>query len=301
MTLKQLEAFLWAARAGSFSVAATRLNVTQSTLSKRIAELEADLGRALFDRSGQRAALTDSGMQLLDHAAQMIELENRIRANLDAEASLRGTMRFGISELVASTWFPNFVARVRQRHPNLVLEPQVDLTRRLERSLERGELDFAIIPGPSPSTALSNDVLGELEYRWMAAPHRLPPGTLLTPNSFADHPVIMLGADSGLSRALESWAESQQIAFSRAVVCNSLSALIALVIAGAGISLFPLTYVAPLVRSGKLAELASPMQPHNLRYCFHWRSGDTRSLISTLRSIAKDVADFSEPSALWAA
>ncbi|WP_454725172.1 MULTISPECIES: LysR family transcriptional regulator [Cupriavidus] len=299
MTLKQLEAFFWAAKLSSFAVAARRLHVTQSTLSKRIAELEGDLGKPLFDRTGQRAVLTDAGEQLVAHATQMLDIESRIRADLDVAASLRGTTRFGISELVASTWFPRFVARVRHLHPNLVLEPQVDLTRNLERRLERGELDFAIVPGPVPSTALSSDLLGELEYRWMAAPQRLAPGTRLTPAHFADNPVIMLSAEAGLSRALENWADSQQIVISRAVVCNSLSAVIALVIAGVGISLFPRAYVAPLIRAGKLAELSTTPAPHNLRYCFHWRSGDARSLVSTLRAIAGEEADFTASSALW--
>ncbi|MGO4328540.1 LysR family transcriptional regulator [Cupriavidus sp. 2TAF22] len=299
MTLKQLEAFFWAARLSSFSVAAKRLHVTQSTLSKRIAELESDLGKALFDRTGQRAVLTDAGAQLVEHAMRMLDIESRIRADLDVAASLRGSTRFGISELVASTWFPRFVARVRDLHPNLVLEPQVDLTRNLEKRLERGELDFAIVPGPIASMALSFDVLGELEYRWMAAPQRLAPGTVLTPAHFEDNPVIMLSAEAGLSRALENWADSQQIVISRAVVCNSLAALIALVIAGVGISLFPRAYVAPLVRAGKLAELASTPAPQNLKYCFHWRGGDARSLVSNLRAIAGEEADFSATSALW--
>ncbi|WP_420997677.1 LysR family transcriptional regulator [Cupriavidus sp. 30B13] len=299
MTLKQLEAFFWAAKLGSFSVAATRLNVTQSTLSKRIAELEADLEKPLFDRTGQRAVLTDAGEQLLGHATQMLEIESRIRADLDVVASLRGTTRFGISELVASTWFPRFVARVRDLHPHLVLEPQVELTKNLERRLERGELDFAIVPGPIASTALSHEVLGELEYRWMAAPQRLAPGTRLTPRHFEENPVIMLSAEAGLSRALESWADNQQIVISRAVVCNSLSALIALVIAGVGISLFPRTYVTPFIQAGKLGELASTPTPQNLRYCFHSRSGDARSLVSNLRAIAREEADFSVGSALW--
>ena len=55
MTLKQLEAFYWAATCASFAVAAERLHLSVSSLSKRIAELEA-LGQLLFDRSGHKAA-----------------------------------------------------------------------------------------------------------------------------------------------------------------------------------------------------------------------------------------------------
>ena len=61
MTLKQLEAFYWAATCVNFTVAAERVHLSVSSLSKRIAELEASLGVDLFDRSGRSAKLTAQG------------------------------------------------------------------------------------------------------------------------------------------------------------------------------------------------------------------------------------------------
>lgn len=56
MTLKQIEAFYWAAKLGSFAIAAQRLQVTQSSLSKRVAELEESVGALLFDRTMKSTA-----------------------------------------------------------------------------------------------------------------------------------------------------------------------------------------------------------------------------------------------------
>ena len=61
MNLKQLEAFLAIARHGGFIEAAERLNLTQSTISVRIKELEQDLGVLLFDRSRRQIQLTPKG------------------------------------------------------------------------------------------------------------------------------------------------------------------------------------------------------------------------------------------------
>jgi DNA-binding transcriptional LysR family regulator len=299
MTLKQLEAFYWAATLGSFSIAASRLHVTQSSLSKRIAELESDLGKPLFDRSGQRAIVTDAGQRLLDHAAQMLDIESRIRADVDTASTVRGNSRFGISELIAVTWFPHFVTRVRRAHPNLVLEPQVDLTQGLEKKLERGDLDFAVIPGPAASPNLAHEKVGELEYRWMASPERLAKGTVLTPAHFIEHPVITLSPEAGLSRAFERWAAEQNLDVPRALTCNSLTALIALAVAGVGISFFPRVYIEPYVRAGKLVELVSEPPLPNLSYYFHWRAGDTRAAVTSLRKITLEVANFSLGSPLW--
>jgi DNA-binding transcriptional LysR family regulator len=70
MTLKQLEAFYWAATCLNFSVAAERVHLSVSSLSKRIAELEASLGVQLFDRSGRAAELTPQGEQLRPSCAR---------------------------------------------------------------------------------------------------------------------------------------------------------------------------------------------------------------------------------------
>ena len=64
-SIKQLEAFWWAATCANFATAAERVHLSVSSLSKRIAELEATLGQSLFDRSGHRAALTEAGERLL--------------------------------------------------------------------------------------------------------------------------------------------------------------------------------------------------------------------------------------------
>lgn len=161
MTLKQLEAFYWATTLGTFAIAAERLHITQSTLSKRIVELEAGVGQALFDRSGQRATLTAAGAALLPQARQMLDLEQAMRESLSLAHAAIGPCRVGISELSATTWFPAFVRRVNKEHPRLELKPQVGLGKRLERLVERGELDFAVITGSIASAAVASRSVAE--------------------------------------------------------------------------------------------------------------------------------------------
>lgn len=73
MTLKQLEAFYWAATCANFAIAAQRINVSLSSLSKRISELEQSLDVVLFDRSGHRATLTDAGQGLMPQALALLD------------------------------------------------------------------------------------------------------------------------------------------------------------------------------------------------------------------------------------
>ena len=174
MTLKQLEAFYWATTLGTFSAAAERLHVTQSSLSKRIAELEANIGHALFDRSTQRAKLTGAGEALLPHAQRMLDVEQAIRQGLQIHGELHGSCRLGISELSATTRFPSWVRRVHAEHPGVELKPQVGLGKTLERLVERGELDFAVVTGSVSSAAVFSQTIAQVDFAWMAAPTRLP-------------------------------------------------------------------------------------------------------------------------------
>ena len=92
MDLGALDAFVAIADTGSFSAAGERLFLTQPAVSKRIAALEAQLGRRLFDRVGREVALTEAGLALLPRARRILaELDDSRRAlgNLDAEVGGR--------------------------------------------------------------------------------------------------------------------------------------------------------------------------------------------------------------------
>ncbi|EIN02210.1 LysR family transcriptional regulator [Paraburkholderia hospita] len=292
MTLKQLEAFYWTATLGNFASAAARLHLTPSTLSKRISELEAELDTRLFSRSSQRALPTASGERLIEHARHMLEIQSRIRADVTPSRLFQGTCRFGISELVALTWFPSFVRRVQSLFPDLVLEPHVDLTAHCERKLERGELDFAVIPGPAESTHLRSELICQLDYTWTSSPERLAPDTQLMPQHFIEHPVILLEPQSRLTRLVNDWLTENRIEIRRSLTCNSLSALIELTISGVGISFFPKQYIDPLLSKGYLGRLEYGGDLPNLRYYFESRRDDTRALLRTMRDMVFEEATF---------
>lgn len=299
MTLKQLEAFYWAATLGTFAIAGDRLHVTQSSLSKRIVELEADIGHALFDRSAQRASLTDAGAALLPHAQQMLGLEQTIRQVLEVEGEMRGPCRLGISELSATTWFPALVRRVQNEYPGVEFKPQVGLGKSLERLVERGELDFAVVTGSISSAAVSSQTIALVDFAWMAAPTRLRKGTLLDAALFQRHPVISSTSDSGLTEALRNWTMTHGVKMREVASCNSLTAILGMTIAGVGISFLPTDYVAPLIKRRLLVSLRSDPVLPRLGYHFIWRRDDSRRLVTMMRQLIVEEVDFTARNSLW--
>ncbi len=80
LTLDQMRIFVAIAEAGSFRAAASRLSRVQSAVSHAVANLEAELGVSLFDRSGHRPVLTPAGRSLLSDARAILLKTDTMRA-----------------------------------------------------------------------------------------------------------------------------------------------------------------------------------------------------------------------------
>lgn len=290
ITFKEIEAFYWTAALGSFNGAAVKLHITQSSLSKRVAELEDSIGTHLFDRSTKRVQLTDPGKRLLPLARQMLDLMESIYSHASATTRLTGECRFGISELGALTWLPDLVNEVRRLHPGLRLQPYVDLSKGLEKRVARGELDFAVAPGPTDNETLISEPIASVEFSWVAAPGRISPRTVLTPKELVKYPVITMTEGSGLTRAFERWAAEQGMHAQRTVACNSLMGIIGLTIADVGISFLPHRFIEPWVERGSLVELKSIPPLPSLNYCLFHRADDHRNIVKEMKQIVSQIA-----------
>lgn len=292
MTLKQLEAFYWAATCASFAVAAQRLHLSVSSLSKRIAELEEDLGQVLFDRSGHRAALTAAGDRLVPQARELLGAADRIRASMAVRDALAGRCRFGVGELSALTWLPALIGRVRQDYPSLALEPYVDVGQVLERKVADGELDFAVIAGRSSRAGIASVPVGEARFVWVGAPRAVGQATHVTPELLHQCPLVSLPEGAGTSRLLQAWQGTLAEAEHR-LHCNNWGAIVGMLVEGTGVGLLPVHWAQALEQEGTLRILASDPAPGALPYAFQYRRDDSRVLVEKMRTEVMRAVDFS--------
>lgn len=300
MTLKQLEAFYWAASSASFFIAADRLHVSQSSLSKRIAELETQLGKPLFDRSGHRAVLTEAGEQLLPLARRMLGLADEMRSLVAATGTgERGHCRFGVGELAALTWLPDLVAQSRALYPDLVLEPQVDLGSALEQRLESGELDFAVVAGYSPRSTIASEAIAQVRFSWAAAPALVGAQRSVSARLLQETALITMPAAAGPTRMLEHWLAVNNLEAGRRLTCNNLAAIASLIAAGVGIGLFPNGWLQQMADRQAVVELRSRPALPPLEYTFQSRRDDSRPLLARMREVVGATVDFTKPSPLW--
>ncbi|GJE48737.1 Glycine cleavage system transcriptional activator [Methylobacterium tardum] len=137
-----LRAFLAAARAGRLTVAAQRMGVDHSTLSRRLSALEGTLGARLFDRRPSGFALTNAGERLLADAERMESLAIGLPARLDADAhQVGGTVRLGTPEAFGTYFLAPRLAELCTAQPALEVELVANPR---SFSLSKREADLAI-------------------------------------------------------------------------------------------------------------------------------------------------------------
>ncbi|GAB3459395.1 LysR substrate-binding domain-containing protein [Massilia terrae] len=293
MTLKQLEAFYWAATCANFAIAAERLHLSVSSLSKRIAELEESLGQPLFDRGGHRAVLTEAGQGLLPRALELLDGAAAIRHAFAPGAGLVGRCVFGVGELSAMTWLPRFIAQVRAQYPKLVLEPYVNVGAVLESRVDNGELDFAIVAGRSSRQTVLSQPITQAQFVWMATPALVERYRDLGGMLRDRQPIIALPPGAGTTRLIDDWLLAHGIASVERISCNNWGAIAGMLIASVGVGILPEGWARKLVQEKLLCILADEQALTPLTYSFQWRRGDSRPLVSQMLGQAASVADFS--------
>ncbi|MDK2769701.1 MAG: LysR family transcriptional regulator [Sphingomonas sp.] len=139
---------LAAADSGSFSQAAGRFGVKQSTLSKHILYLEDRLGVALFRRSSRGVVPTDPGLSILRKARQIVEDIDALDRDCAAIArGAAGQLRFGFHGSLGSGDLSAVIRDFRAAWPDVELAARERSRSRLLRAVERDQLDVAVISG----------------------------------------------------------------------------------------------------------------------------------------------------------
>ncbi len=139
-----LRTFVAIADSGSFTRAAENVRRTQSAVSMQIKKLEDIVGQPLFTRWSRGVRLTDAGETLLPNARRILRLLDETTDGFQTEP-LEGDVRIGIPEEYGSTVLPRLLAQFADSHPNVNVTVTCEQTGQLERALETGTLDLAIL------------------------------------------------------------------------------------------------------------------------------------------------------------
>ena len=293
MTLKQLEAFYWAATCANFAMAAERLHLSTSSLSKRISELEDSLDVKLFDRSAHKATLTEAGQGLLPRAGRLLLQAEETRCFITNDRVVAGRCAFGVGELSALTWLPRLATHVRKSIPGLSLEPQVDIGTVLEERLRDGSLDCAVVAGRSSHHALMSHTIAEARFVWVTASALPLKSRKMSAALLEEHPLVTLPPGAGTTRILDDWLMREDLDITQRFTCNSWGAIAGLLIEGFGIGILPEGWARMFAHRNQLQILSSSVELSPLIYTFEHRRHDDRRILTAMHEAVRSTADFS--------
>ena len=148
MEIRILRYFLEAARQENITRAAERLHITQPTLSRQLHQLETELGKKLYVRSNYRIRLTDEGMLLRRRAQEIIDLEEKTKAEFSAEREgVSGTIYIGAGETAGIRYIGDALRKLRGGHPGIRYRLISGDSDNVAEKLDRGLIDFGVFVG----------------------------------------------------------------------------------------------------------------------------------------------------------
>lgn len=144
--LRELEQFLAVASAGTFTAAARQVHLSQPALTAAIQRLEHEVGAPLFVRGRRDAQLTAAGRALQPAAqAALAAFVDGKRAVAEVTGLAAGEVRVGGGATACTYILPPLLAQFRRRRPGLRLSLREGYTEELERAVDDGSLDLAVI------------------------------------------------------------------------------------------------------------------------------------------------------------
>lgn len=289
VTVAQLEALVWVARLGSVSAAATQLNVTQSTVSLRLRDLNEAIGKPMFRKSGRQLVLTADGVGVLSHASVIMGEVEKLHG-LAKQETIAGLVRMGVSEALALAGLPSIINRLKLRYPGLRTEMTIATSADLERGLLEGRLDMALGINLRDDPRLKSMDLGVQQATWLASSAMNLPERI-RPRDIGHLPVLSNPSPSPMYQQTVNWFRSEGLAPQQISVSNSITIIARLVAAGIGVAILPTRLVQDEIAAGTMVALKCDPKIDDARMIAAYRTDDWRATISATLEVTREVID----------
>jgi len=236
--LRELRTFLAVVRHGTFSAAGNAVGLTQSAVSTQIRNLEAELGEALFERTGRAVRLNAAGRRLLPQASEMLALAERIRHS--SSETLAGEWHLGAIASLQSGRLPAVLQRLAREFPGVRVRVAPGVSLSLLDQVDKGDLDMALIVRPpfGLPADLHTRVIAREPFVLIAPPES-------TENSLEAllerYPLVLYDRGSFGGRQVVRFLERQRLRPSIRLELDEIDAIARMVECGLGVALIPLT------------------------------------------------------------
>jgi DNA-binding transcriptional LysR family regulator len=254
--MNSLMIFARVAEAKTFSEAARLLKMPTSTVSRRVADLEQQLGVRLLQRSTRRLRLTDAGSEVLEHAKHSCEISEAVdNIASNHQSTVSGELRLAAPPSVSDTLLAPLVGGFQASYPSVHI--QVFITDRIVDQIAEGvDLAFRVDPELKDSSLVARKIL-TYRHQLVASPGYLtgckPPQK---PHDLLQHRLLAFS----FWKPMNVWnfvsgKNKETLTFHPHLAMNDYAGLAAALLAGAGIGDLPPLVQPELLRDGRLIEI----------------------------------------------
>ncbi len=252
---QKFRVFLAVAREGSFSRAAWRLGLSQSSVSFHVGALEKELGLKLFERRGRSIALTLEGRALLEEGEKLARRAQHLEERFSRDSALiPRRLRLGSDSLTCAFTLPRALARFRETHPDLVFSYEHLDPDSLVDGLLSGILDVALMGLPPRHKKLMVEPCFQDEIVLVFQAGRVEPE--IGPGDLEKLPLLVARGDPGLELLLRKGLEEAGAPLRRLQVFMEIEGLAVVknfILAGLGGAFLPRVTVQRELDSGEMA------------------------------------------------
>lgn len=210
-----LRLFWEVARAGSLRAAATRLHLSQPTISTQIKSLEQSLEERLFDRTGRGMRLTPAGRLVMECSAEIFSLGTEMVRSLHGQGSTRNLrLNIGITDSLPKLVAWRLLRPAMKAFPKLQLSCAEGHAQELLGSLAAGRLDVVLSDEAAPSSLpvkAFNHLLGESPVVFCAVPGLAKTLSKDFPASLKDAPALLPASRTAWRHELDRWFDLHRI------------------------------------------------------------------------------------------
>ena len=254
MDLRQLEVLRAVADTGSFTNAASHLQLSQSAVSRQILHLEEELDEPLFLRVGRSVRITEAGSTLLALSRRVFDDISQTRADLrDQRKHLTGTIRLVGGMTVCLYVYPALIKEFQAAHPGVDVKVTPGAMPRIIRKLRNGTADLGLLTLPIDDPNLvCEPVMREELILVTPATHPLTSRTEVRPGDLAGLGFVLFDTGSNTRRVIEKFFEREHLSPKVVSETDNVEVMKALVRNGTGVAIIPYRAVSREVRAGQL-------------------------------------------------
>jgi DNA-binding transcriptional LysR family regulator len=241
MSLTQFRYLEEVARCGSIRIAADRLHVAPSAISRQIKNLELEIGDSLFERHARGMVLTPSGEIYIRYARDVLHERERVRSEIDDIKGLRrGHIRvYSIDGVVAGP-LSMAISAFRQKYPNVTFRLVSTGTELVTRAVRDGDADVGIAFQSSHErdVKLAHRVKDPL-HAVVARSHELSAAKSIKFSDALKFAVAVPEPTFGIRKLIDQRCRSLKITIQPALETNSIESLRGFARSGAGLTMLP--------------------------------------------------------------